>query len=91
MLIALDYDGTFTEDPALWLGFIQSARTAGHTVICVTLRTPSEARDMDKRLVEAVEVVCTSRSAKVPHMEALGRSPDVWIDDEPQWLLSDVC
>lgn len=38
MLIALDYDGTFTEDPTLWVSFIAMAQAHGHDVIGVTMR-----------------------------------------------------
>ncbi len=30
MLIALDYDGTYTADPGLWHPFIAASRARGH-------------------------------------------------------------
>ena len=38
MLIALDYDGTYTEDWELWRMFIKSAHKKGHEVVIVTMR-----------------------------------------------------
>ncbi len=80
MLLALDYDGTYTADPALWEGFIRDARIAGHEVICVTMRYPSEPIEM------SCETVYTSRQAKMSFMNSIGRLPDVWIDDKPHWI-----
>lgn len=42
MLIALDYDGTYTADPVFWETFIVSARVHGHTVVCITMRHEHE-------------------------------------------------
>lgn len=78
MIIALDYDGTYTADPMLWLPFIAMALQRGHRVVCVTMRYPEEAIDMP------CEVVYTSRKAK-----AIAFKADIWIDDNPKWLLSD--
>ena len=81
MIIALDYDGTYTADPHFWRSFIESAQDNGHTVICVTMRYPDEHIEMP------CEVIYTSRKAKVPFMGSIGRSVSVWIDDSPHWLL----
>ena len=47
MLIALDYDKTYTADPALWDNFVDLAQSRGHTVKIVTMRRPDEAIDTD--------------------------------------------
>lgn len=78
MKIAIDYDGTYTADPALWRLFIEQAKSAGHSVTCVTMRYPHEPVDMP------CEVFYTSRKAKAVAFDA-----DVWIDDSPRWLLQD--
>jgi hypothetical protein len=79
MLIALDYDKTYSADPALWDDFVQSAQDRGHTVKIVTMRRPDEAI-----LGVPVEVVYTSRKAKAAVVSA-----DIWIDDSPQWVYQD--
>jgi hypothetical protein len=78
--IALDYDGTFTADPALWLDFIGKAEAAGHDVVCVTMRYPHEAIPP----AMPCDVIYTSRKAKAVAVKA-----DIWIDDKPHWLLHD--
>ena len=85
MLIGLDYDGTFTEDPGAWLSVVRLLKAHGHEVVVVTMRYPSEAHNqIDARLLLLCEVICTSRQAKEPSMLAqFGRVPNVWIDDHP--------
>ena len=79
MLIALDYDKTYTVDPVLWDDFVQIAQNRGHVVKIVTMRRPDEA------IIDApVEVVYTSRKAKAAVVNA-----DIWIDDSPHWVYQD--
>ncbi len=80
MLIALDYDGTYTADPMLWDRFIADAQRCGHEVKIVTMRFPSETIDEPP-----VEVVYTSRKAKYGAIPA-----NIYIDDSPHWLFQDA-
>ena len=79
MIIELDYDKTYTADPVLWDDFIVAAKARRHDVKIVTLRTPNEAIQID-----GVEVIYTSRQAKMKHIVA-----DIWIDDNPAWVYQD--
>lgn len=88
MLLALDYDSTYTQDPELWDMFIESALSRGHQIICATMRTPEEIGDFPKQLTSKLEVICTSRKAKLPFLSDKGFEPDVWIDDMPYWILN---
>ena len=84
MIIALEYDGTYTRDPALWDAFIGLARQRGHEVSCVTMRHPEEAIQMP------CEVIYTARASKLRHLLLSGRTPPhVWIDDNPSWIYRD--
>lgn len=80
MIIALDYDGTYTADPAMWNTFIESAKASGHIVVCVTMRYPHEEVTMP------CEVVYTSRQAKMKYLSDRGRIANIWIDDMPHLL-----
>lgn len=89
MKIALDYDGTFTADPEFWLKFIALAHEHNHEVLVATMRTPEEKDTLDDRLVALVpQIVPTSRRAKLPYLAAFGIKPDVWIEDQPQFLFT---
>lgn len=91
MKIALDYDGTYTHDPSLWLVWIIQAQGRDHDVRIVTMRYPSEeaggpdAGAMDHRLrALGVPIIFTCREAKAPACAAAGWVPDVWVDDNPR-------
>jgi len=87
MLIALDYDGTYTADPALWDAFIKLARLQQHEVHLVTMRAPSEP----VRLGAHVDRIhYTDRRAKRPFMEARGLNVQIWIDDMPDFVVGDA-
>jgi hypothetical protein len=81
--IALDYDGTYSADPRLWDLFIEHAQQLGHEVVIVTMRYPEEAiwHGMP------CEIFYTSRQGKKRFMENMGYEFDIWIDDNPMWIL----
>jgi len=79
MIIALDYDKTYTADTALWDDFIQSAQDRGHSVTIVSMRYPDEKIEF-----VPVDVVYTGRKAKATIFKA-----DIWIDDSPAWIFED--
>lgn len=83
MRIALDFDGTITEDELFWARFCALAKQCGHRVTIVTARHP----DDDNRDVEAfteqtgVRAIYTKGDPKRRHFKA-----DVWIDDMPEMI-----
>lgn len=85
MLIGLDYDGTITADKAFWKAFIYMARAVGHEVVIVTMRYERETIDDPMGCM----VYYTERKAKKPWCDAYLLKIDIWIDDEPAWLMSD--
>lgn len=86
MKIALDYDGTYTEDPELWDRFIEMAIERGHDVTVVTMRNEDIAPITHD--VEA-DIIYTSLHGKQEYCERDGEHFDIWIDDNPQWVLTD--
>lgn len=91
MIIALDYDDTFTKDPEAWVEAMRTMKLRGHTIIGVTMRYPSEASGMDKRYDDICEhIYFTGRVAKQSVMAVQGVHVDVWIDDNPKWILSNA-
>lgn len=87
--IALDWDGTFTEDPDLWRLFVSTAKQRGHAVYFVTARHPSgEVEDEARRL--GIEAVFTGGRPKIASADAQGLLINVWIDDLPGLLFKDV-
>src|SRR5687768_9714104 len=91
MLIALDYDGTYTADPGLWHPFIAASRARGHRIFVVTMRFPSEGREVEQRLGPHVDrIIFTAREAKRRHLQRLGHDVDVWIDNHPEYIDADA-
>ncbi len=87
MLLSIDYDLTYTEDPIMWDQFIDLATKCGHTIICCTMRYPEEGLIVEENLKNKVsQIIYTSRNAKLPYLQELGITVNVWIDDSPHWL-----
>ena len=83
VILSLDYDKTYTNDPAFWNAFVALSKDRGHSVVCVTMRRPDEAVTMP------CPVIYTSRKAKAAHVADIGLTIDVWIDDAPHWINED--
>lgn len=93
MLIAIDYDGTYTNDPELWDIFIHNAKERGHEVICATMRYEDKEGDIVKAELEGKvdKIIFTGRLAKIATVRKLyGKNPHVWIEDDPAWLFDDA-
>ena len=82
MIISLDYDETYTEDPDLFDCFIKKAKQNGHTIIIVTARS----NDMPITDIKDVEVFYTNGLPKAEHMGNTHLQPHVWIDDSPHLI-----
>ena len=84
MIIAIDYDDTFTRDTLLWRNFIELAQKLGHEVVCITnRRNPPVQGTGEDLLPEEVQVICADdRFKKVAALQA-GYQVDIWIDDNP--------
>ncbi len=93
MLLALDFDETYTRDPIFWDAVIKLATQRGHSIICATMRhdVPHEADEVRQALGGLVEAfVFTGRKAKFGAVHAAGYMPSVWIDDSPHWIHMDA-
>jgi hypothetical protein len=94
MLLALDYDETYTRDPIFWDQVIDLAKSRGHSVICVTMRgdKPWEADEVREALQDRVEaIIFTNRKAKRKFVAEAGcYYPSVWIDDSPNFIIFDA-
>lgn len=89
MIIALDYDHTYTADPDLWNTFITKAKANGHSVIIATFRYPQEPiYDSVREKVD--KVFYTSRQGKMKFINDRGLYVDIWIDDAPHTILRDM-
>lgn len=86
MIIALDYDDTWTADPGVWLALLAAAKGRGHTVIMVTQRAEGQSAQIRADLAASkveIPVVYAYGQAKRDAAIAAGYEVDVWIDDTP--------
>ena len=94
MNIGLDYDDTFTRDPAGWASVVKLLASRCHNVYIVTWRDEQECvqvhADMQYWKVECEGIYATDRKAKEQFMYAKGICIDVWIDDNPRAIIQDM-
>ena len=90
MIVAIDYDDTYTRDPIAWNYVCELFMERGHTVYCVTARNK---RHMDEveftigRLIGASNCIPTDGNPKRSFVYDIDIIPDVWIDDAPESIV----
>jgi FkbM family methyltransferase len=87
--IALDWDDTYTRDPAAWAQVVAALTAAGHEVVLVTAREDTERNWKLCKIpgVLAHRRYFTGHKPKRQWMEARGVSVDIWIDDRPEAIV----
>jgi hypothetical protein len=85
MLIAIDYDETWSRDPAFWLAVTRCAVANGHRVIGVTMRDDGDRADMCQ-YYRSLDIYCTGGKMKRKFVTDKGINVDVWIDDSPEFI-----
>lgn len=86
MIIAIDYDNTYTADPNLWNNFITTALGVGHTVICVTARPDTMGQSVLDSVGKLVPVLFAGGDWKREYALKHGYKVNVWIDDMPEYI-----
>ncbi len=91
--IAVDWDGTFTEDPDLWRNFIKAAQAidGGRKFRCffVTFRRPCEEVQKEADAL-GIEAIFTSGVPKMKYCMEHETDIHIWIDDMPELLFSEA-
>jgi hypothetical protein len=86
MIIAIDYDNTYTADPELWDSFILSSQAKGHTVICITARPEIMGQPVKDSVGKLVNVLFAGGDWKREYAAKHGYKVNVWIDDMPEYI-----
>lgn len=86
MIVSLDYDDTWTADPAVWRAVAALLRARGHTVIAVTNRydIPRFSEPVKRDMSRHVDAIIFA--GPLPKRRAAaeyGYNVDIWIDDYP--------
>ena len=92
LTIAIDFDDTFTVDPAMWAEFCNGAKSRGHHVYMVSARrkTIENTEIVDGILEEHkcyIPIIFTDLGSKIHAMESRDVKVDIWIDDDPEKLV----
>jgi hypothetical protein len=89
LTIALDYDDTYTEDPAFWAAVVDVGRKFGHRFVCVTARrkTFDNMKELRETLPTDVEAHFSYDEPKADYAKRRGIAVDIWIDDSPGWIV----
>lgn len=80
MIVAIDYDLTYTRDPHTFDAIIGLLKAAGHTVICATYRSESSLQVVHNSIGKLCPVISAGTEWK---REKAGYKVDIWIDDMP--------
>jgi hypothetical protein len=92
LTISIDFDKTWSADPALWRGFVKMAKSRGHHPVMITRRddTPKQRAEVEKS-IEGVgfdELIFAGGTQKQDAARKAGVSVDVWVDDYPEGIPS---
>jgi hypothetical protein len=90
MNIALDFDDTYTRDPAFWDQFILIAKQRNHDVRIVTFRKRTMTDPALDYLATVIPVIFTEYTQKRAFTNKMGWMVDVWIDDSPEFIVNPV-
>lgn len=83
MLIAIDYDCTWTEDPELWQALMLVGQARGHKFVMVTGRKAWSDDMARSNLPPGLPIVYAGDNYKQRAAAREGFLVDVWIDDLP--------
>lgn len=87
MIIAIDYDNTYTADPETFNKVITLFKEAGHDVICVTGRDDGVLGvPVRNSIGKLIPVIFAGSTWKREAARKRGYIVDVWIDDMPSMI-----
>lgn len=90
MIIAIDYDHTYTNDPELWDEFARNAIKRKHSVYCVSARAESMMDDAKNTIGKVIGPANCFGTNLHPKREFMLNNHniriDVWVDDTPSFI-----
>lgn len=88
MIFGIDYDGTFSRAPSLFVDLVAVLQKHGHTCVLVTGRS-DEGRwgaEVKRAVGDLMPIVFADGGWKALAAEYAGFKVDVWIDDAPEGI-----
>lgn len=86
LTISIDFDDTYTADPATWTNVIRTLQRSGHVVICTSARRNDfgNRQELERALPDGVCVLLSYDEPKRSYAKKNGYDVDIWIDDTPE-------
>jgi hypothetical protein len=88
MLVAIDFDGVFTADPELLRIWVAALRARGHQGVLVTGRGDHGTWGDEVRAAvgDLLPIVFADGGWKRSAAARAGYLPQIWIDDQPEYV-----
>ncbi len=86
MIISIDYDSTYSADPETFNQMIDLFQKAGHSVICVTSRSPDQGGPVLNSIGKLIPVIFANGEFKKAAARKRGYDVNVWVDDMPMTI-----
>lgn len=88
MIVAFDFDGTWTRDPVAWRNVVALFKARGHTCILVTGRSDEDAfgAEVKREIGRTMPVVFSGGGWKKEAAARAGYEVDIWVDDQPEGI-----
>ena len=83
LTIAIDFDGTFAEDPEAFREIVEVFQARGHRCIMVTNRPEEWGQDVRRLVGDLMPIVFAGRFSKTGAAYRHGYDVDIWMDDMP--------
>jgi hypothetical protein len=91
VIISIDFDETWTQDPEAWRTFARLLQRRGHTVIVTTNRYPlplvAQEVYASVRTKAVRDIIFAGAKPKREAARERGYRVDVWVDDTPEMVL----
>lgn len=95
MTLCIDFDQTYSRNPAMWDTLLRAAEIAQVEVICISRREDTtdnrqtiRAAFGDEFQILSALILCGPNTAKADAAKDAGFAVDVWIDDSPEVIQS---
>lgn len=86
-IISIDYDDTYTLIPKLFDLIIDYCIKNKIKIIMCTARGEHEKDNILLNLEKKIDVYYTNRQYKKEFLNKKGIYPDIWMDDNPVWII----
>ena len=86
----LDYDGTWSADPEAFRAIATMLRSRGHRVLLITARMSGHGDVLRECERHVDRVMFSGAHYKRALAQLHGESVDIWIDDNPEMIGSDI-